>query len=54
MEPKGSRRSENLGLQMSPKDKLTSETLGAWQKAGIDKCWPLIANAKVIEPNAAS
>jgi tripartite-type tricarboxylate transporter receptor subunit TctC len=40
---------ENLGLQMPPKDKLTPEALGAWQKAEIVKWWPMIkaANVKV-------
>src|SRR6476659_3943622 len=40
---------ENLGLQMPPKDKLTPEALGAWQKAEITKWWPMIkaANVKV-------
>ena len=40
---------ENLGLQMPPKDKLTPEALGAWQKAEIEKWWPMIkaANVKV-------
>jgi tripartite-type tricarboxylate transporter receptor subunit TctC len=40
---------ENLGLQMPPKDKLTPAALGAWQKAEIDKWWPMIkaANVKV-------
>jgi tripartite-type tricarboxylate transporter receptor subunit TctC len=40
---------ENLGLQMPPKDKLTPEALGAWQKAEIAKWWPMIkaANVKV-------
>src|SRR4051795_10316819 len=40
---------ENLGLQMPPKDKLTPEALGAWQKAEISKWWPMIkaANVKV-------
>jgi tripartite-type tricarboxylate transporter receptor subunit TctC len=40
---------ENLGLQMTPKDKLTPEALGAWQKAEIAKWWPIIkaANVKV-------
>jgi tripartite-type tricarboxylate transporter receptor subunit TctC len=40
---------ENLGLQMPPKDKLTPQALGAWQKAEIDKWWPMIkaANVKV-------
>jgi tripartite-type tricarboxylate transporter receptor subunit TctC len=40
---------ENLGLQMPPKDKLTTDALGAWQKAEIAKWWPMIkaANVKV-------
>ncbi|CAN7543941.1 tripartite tricarboxylate transporter substrate binding protein BugD [Bradyrhizobium sp. LjRoot220] len=40
---------ENLGLQMTPKDKQTPEALGAWQKAEIAKWWPMIkaANVKV-------
>ena len=40
---------ENLGLQMPPKDKLTPQALGEWQKAEIAKWWPMIkaANVKV-------
>ena len=40
---------ESLGLQMPPKDKLTPDALGAWQKAEIAKWWPMIkaANVKV-------
>jgi tripartite-type tricarboxylate transporter receptor subunit TctC len=40
---------ENLGLQMPPKNKLAPQALGAWQKAEIDKWWPMIkaANVKV-------
>lgn len=40
---------ENLGLQMPPRDKLTPEALGEWQKAEIAKWWPVIkaANVKV-------
>jgi tripartite-type tricarboxylate transporter receptor subunit TctC len=40
---------ENLGLQMPPKDQLSPEALGAWQKAEIAKWWPVIkaANVKV-------
>jgi tripartite-type tricarboxylate transporter receptor subunit TctC len=40
---------ENLGLQMPPKDQLTPQALGAWQKAEIAKWWPVIkaANVKV-------
>jgi tripartite-type tricarboxylate transporter receptor subunit TctC len=40
---------ENLGLQMPPKDHLSPEALGTWQKAEIAKWWPMIkaANVKV-------
>ena len=37
----------NLGLQMPPKDQLTPEALGAWQKAEIAKWWPIIKAADV-------
>jgi tripartite-type tricarboxylate transporter receptor subunit TctC len=38
---------ENLGLQMPPKNQLTPEALGAWQKAEIAKWWPMIKDANV-------
>jgi tripartite-type tricarboxylate transporter receptor subunit TctC len=40
---------ENLGLQMPPKDRLSPQALGDWQKAEIAKWWPVIkaANVKV-------
>ena len=40
---------ENQGLQVPPDDKLSPEALGVWQKAEIDKWWPMIkaANVKV-------
>ena len=48
-DPAVRKKFENLGLQMPPKDKLTPEALGAWQKAEIAKWWPMIkaANVKV-------
>jgi len=48
-DPAARKQLENLGLQMPPKDKLTPEALGAWQKAEIAKWWPMIkaANVKV-------
>jgi tripartite-type tricarboxylate transporter receptor subunit TctC len=38
---------ENLGLQMPPKDQLSPEALGSWQKAEIAKWWPMIKAADV-------
>ena len=40
---------ENLGLQMPSKDQLAPEALGVWQKAEMEKWWPMIkaANVKV-------
>ena len=40
---------ENLGLQMPPKDQLSPQALGTWQKAEIAIWWPMIkaANVKV-------
>jgi tripartite-type tricarboxylate transporter receptor subunit TctC len=40
---------EKLGLQMPPRDRLSPEALGGWQKAEIAKWWPMIkaANFKI-------
>jgi len=38
---------ENLGLQMPPREKLSPEALGDWQKAEIAKWWPMIKAADV-------
>lgn len=48
-DPAVQKQLENLGLQMPPKDQLTPEALGIWQKAEIAKWWPMIkaANVKV-------
>ncbi|MGY3575634.1 MULTISPECIES: tripartite tricarboxylate transporter substrate binding protein BugD [unclassified Bradyrhizobium] len=48
-DPAVQKQLENLGLQMPPKDQLTPDALGAWQKAEIAKWWPMIkaANVKV-------
>ncbi|MHC2438113.1 tripartite-type tricarboxylate transporter receptor subunit TctC [Bradyrhizobium sp. USDA 4451] len=48
-DPTVQKQLENLGLQMPPKDQLTPEALGAWQRAEIAKWWPMIkaANVKV-------
>ena len=48
-DPAVRKKFEDLGLQMPPRDKLSPEALGAWQKAEIAKWWPMIkaANVKV-------
>ncbi len=48
-DPAVRKKFEDLGLQMPPKDKLSPDALGAWQKAEIGKWWPMIkaANVKV-------
>jgi tripartite-type tricarboxylate transporter receptor subunit TctC len=48
-DPAVRKKFEDLGLQMPPKDMLSPEALGAWQKAEIAKWWPMIkaANVKV-------
>jgi tripartite-type tricarboxylate transporter receptor subunit TctC len=37
----------DLGLDMPPKDQLSPEALGSWQKAEIAKWWPMIQAANV-------
>ena len=46
-DPAVRRQFENLGLQMPPGDKLTPQALGAWQKAEIEKWWPVLKSANV-------
>ena len=48
-DPAARKQLENLGLQMPPKDMLSPQALGDWQKAEIAKWWPMIkaANVKV-------
>jgi tripartite-type tricarboxylate transporter receptor subunit TctC len=48
-DPVARKQLESLGLQMPPKDQLSPEALGAWQKTEIAKWWPMIkaANIKV-------
>ena len=38
---------ENLGLQMPSAERLTSQSLGEWQRAEIAKWWPMIKAAHV-------
>jgi tripartite-type tricarboxylate transporter receptor subunit TctC len=37
----------DLGLDMPPKDQLSPEALGSWQKAEIAKWWPMIKSANI-------
>jgi tripartite-type tricarboxylate transporter receptor subunit TctC len=48
-DPAVHKKLEDLGLEMPPKDQLSPEALGTWQKAEIAKWWPMIkaANVKV-------
>jgi tripartite-type tricarboxylate transporter receptor subunit TctC len=48
-DPEVQKKFANLGLDLPPKDQLTPEALGAFQKSEIAKWWPLIkaANLKV-------
>jgi tripartite-type tricarboxylate transporter receptor subunit TctC len=48
-DPAVKKQLENLGLQMPPRDQLSPQALGDWQKAEIAKWWPMIkaANVKV-------
>jgi tripartite-type tricarboxylate transporter receptor subunit TctC len=47
VDPQVRKQLENLGLQMPPSGQLTSEALGAWQRAEIVKWWPIIKAAHV-------
>ena len=46
-DPAVKKQLENLGLQMPPKDQLSPQALGSWQKAEIAKWWPMIKSANV-------
>ena len=48
-DPAVRKKFEDLGLQMPPRDKLSPQALGDWQRAEIAKWWPMIkaANVKV-------
>jgi tripartite-type tricarboxylate transporter receptor subunit TctC len=46
-DPDVRKKFENLGLEMPPKDQLTPEALGAFQKSEIAKWWPMIKAADV-------
>jgi tripartite-type tricarboxylate transporter receptor subunit TctC len=40
-------RFAELGLDMPPRDRLTPEALAAYQKAEIEKWWPVIKGANI-------
>jgi hypothetical protein len=46
-DPAVRKQMEKFGLQMPPKDQLTPQVLGTWQKAEIAKWWPMIKSANV-------
>jgi tripartite-type tricarboxylate transporter receptor subunit TctC len=46
-EPTVQQRFAELGLDMPPRDRLTPEALAAYQKAEIEKWWPVIRGANI-------
>ena len=46
-EPAVRQRFAELGLDMPPRDRLTPEALAAYQKAEIDKWWPVVKDANI-------
>ena len=46
-EPAVRQRFAELGLDMPPRDRLTPEALAAYQKAEIEKWWPVIKDANI-------
>ena len=40
-------RLAELGLEIFPRDQQTPETLAAYQKADIEKWWPIIKTANI-------
>jgi tripartite-type tricarboxylate transporter receptor subunit TctC len=46
-EPTVRQRFAELGLDMPPRDQLTPEALAAYQKAEIEKWWPVIKDANI-------
>ena len=46
-DPEVQKKLATLGLDIPPKDQLTPEALGNWQKAEIAKWWPMIKAANV-------
>jgi tripartite-type tricarboxylate transporter receptor subunit TctC len=46
-DPEVRKKFDVLGLDVPPKDQLSPEALGNWQKAEIAKWWPMIKAANV-------
>jgi tripartite-type tricarboxylate transporter receptor subunit TctC len=46
-DPSVRKQLENIGLQMPPRDQLSPQALGDWQKAEIAKWWPMLKAANV-------
>ena len=46
-DPETSKRMTELGLEIPPRDQQTPEALFAFQKAEIEKWWPLIKAANI-------
>ena len=46
-DPKVRARLADLGQEIFPRDRQTPEALGAFQRAEIEKWWPIIKAAKI-------
>jgi tripartite-type tricarboxylate transporter receptor subunit TctC len=46
-DPKVQARLADLGQEIFPRDRQTPEALGAFQRAEIEKWWPIIKAAKI-------
>jgi tripartite-type tricarboxylate transporter receptor subunit TctC len=46
-DPTVRQRIADLGLEIFPRDQQTPEALGAFQKAEIEKWWPIIKAANI-------
>ena len=46
-DPAVNQRFSDLGLEVPPREQQTTEALGAWHKAEIEKWWPMIKAAGI-------